>query len=365
MRFCPPQCANFPWFRCIGPCLVFGLIVYCTWGFAHKLCYDQINRNFHQRGTAIGLICCVSFLDLLLILVWYQAAIAVGPGRLPKVPPYMLVPEPVSSSSSSDSSAIVHSLVPPICYQCCPRGNPIWCMACESVKTERAHHSSDLNYCVPRFDHRCAWLGAVIGRDNYRFFIQFVTYMVVLSMFIFVPIFAFIKKIIDEGSSRRLLNPNLIAILIIAVLAWLMTTSMLVTHAFCIMTNSTSVELMAKKDKSHFNRTVCYYSSETKSRYVVEIKNNELRSLWRKKGVWHNVVDFLGPNVLLWFLPFNYNSKRDSHDSDHAICPSCPLQSILGSYYESFSEPTIDLVEKKIAANDYLTTFHAYGDKYL
>lgn len=344
---------------------MFGLAVYCTWGFAHELCYNQIDKRFHQRAAAIGLMFAVSFLDVLLVIIWYQAAIAVGPGRLPKVPPYMILPEDFSIDRIGDPAETAHSLVPPVCYQSCPRGNPIWCSACDSVKTERAHHSSDMEYCVPRFDHKCAWLGAVIGRDNYRFFIQFVMYMAILSLFVFVPICAFIRRIIHDGDTQHSLNPNLIVILIIAVFAWLMTTSMLVTHTVCIVTNTTSVEVMARRDDSSFNRTVCYYSFKAGMRYVVQLKNNELHSLWRKKDLWLNMVDFLGSNMLLWFLPLRSNDNEPNQDLEEMDNKVLPLQRVLGHYYEPFSDETIDLIEKKIANNDYLTTLHAYGDRYI
>lgn len=365
MEFCLPRWGCVPWFRFTGPLILFGLIIYCTWGYAHKLCYDQIWQRFQQRPTAIGLICTVSFLDALLIFIWYQAAIAVGPGRLPKVPPYMILPEAFSIDNVDDQTADGHSLIPPVCYQSCPRGNPIWCPACDSVKTERAHHSSDLKYCVPRFDHRCAWLGIVIGKDNYRFFIQFSMYMSILSLIVFVSICAFIRRIVHDGSSHRSLNANIIVVLIIAAFGWLMTISMLLAHAMCIATNSTSVELMARNEKSAYNRMICCYSFETKMRYVVELRKDELRSPWRKSTIWRNAVDCLGPNVLLWLVPLTFGKRQASGDLEDKEVQQPPIQKTLGQYYEPFSSQTMDLLEKKIANGDYLTTFHAYGDKYI
>lgn len=356
MAFYVPRWRCPSWVKFAGPVVLLALTIYCTWGFSHRLCYDQLYKRLGHKSVAVGLICVVSFLDALLIVIWCQIKI-LGPGRLPKVPPYMIVPDESSNDPNSDGSTIIPSIIPPLCYQSGPNGQPIWCNDCGSVKTDRTHHSSDLKCCVPRFDHRCVWLCAIIGKDNYRLFLQFVMYMAILTVIVLVSICVFLRQI------RHNLDHNLIAILIITVFGYMMTTTLLLTHLLCILKNRTSVEVMA-----HKNGTLnycCYYNSEDRCRYVVQLERNEYGELWCKRPLWLNFKDFLGSNFLFWFIPLGFPNDSNVKDLEINNSGSSTQQAILGRYYESYSDESKEMIEKKIADNHCLTTFYAYGDRYI
>lgn len=344
------------WTRYIGPFMLLVLAVYCTWGFAHRLCYDKIYKKLHHRSVAIGLICTVSFLDALLIFIWCQIVI-IGPGRLPKVPPYMLVRDEIGSDVSSMDEKVCQSLIPPLLYQSGPNGQPIWCTACGSVKTDRAHHSSDLKCCVPRFDHKCLWLCAIIGKDNYRLFLQFGMYMAALTVIVVVSICVFLGKI------RHELDHNLVAILIISLVGSLMSGTMLFTHLMCIAKNRSSIEVMARNNKQNIPSYCCYYNSKDGCRYVVQLDKDEYSKLWCKKSLWLNFSEILGSNVLLWIIPVGF--PNCSADQDLESGKRTGLQKILGRYYESYGEKTKEIISRKIQDKKYLTKFYAYGDKFI
>ncbi|QLQ78348.1 hypothetical protein HG537_0A05950 [Torulaspora globosa] len=336
------------WVKYSVPFMLMALIAYCTWGFAHRLCYDQLFKRLGHQSVAIGLICVVTLLDALLIVVWCQIKI-IGPGRLPKVPPFMIMAE---------GDEMIRSVVPPLCYQSGPNGEPIWCNSCGSVKTDRAHHSSNLNYCVPRFDHTCVLLCAVIGKDNYRLFLQFVMYMAVLAVIVVVSICVFLKQI------RKDLDHNLIAILVITIWGYIVSTAMLCTHFMCIMKNRTTIEIMGRKKNHGKLSYCCYYSSKDGCRYVVQLERDERSNLWRKRSTWRNFSEFLGSNVIFWFIPLGFpsSSHQDlemNNDSGYRTLPT-----ILGRYYESYGDESKEIIEKKIAENQYVTKFYAYGDRY-
>lgn len=59
------------------------------------------------------------------------------------------------------------------------------------------------------------------------------------------------------------------------------------------------------------------------------------------------MVDFLGSNMLLWFLPLRSNDNEPNQDLEVIDGKVLPLQRILGHYYEPFSDQTIDLIEKR------------------
>lgn len=370
------------WFRFVLPGIVFGLLCYCTWAYCHKLCYDQIYKQFHHRSVAIGLICAVCFLDAIVVFIWYQMVIWVGPGTQPHVAPFLILPEVskedaneegANGEGSQDASMEYDAVIPPRCYQCDPHGYPIWCSPCQSLKMERTHHSSELGHCVPRFDHYCLWVGTVIGRDNYRLFVQFVTYFSSLLLLMWLSICVYIRDITQRHRGHNPpLNVNVILTLALALFGWLMNTSMLAATVFYMAQNKTSLEaIMDSKRKNFGTRKIfCYYSVPNKSRFVVEFDKTEFHAFWSKKTMLANLKDFMGPNMLMWIIPlgkpYTFPCKTKLSDYGNHLLPSgqkTTLEEILGPYEESFSDYTIQAIEDKIAKGNYLTTLRAFGDE--
>ncbi|KAI9253218.1 DHHC palmitoyltransferase-domain-containing protein [Sporodiniella umbellata] len=60
---------------------------------------------------------------------------------------------------------------------------PKICAKCQLPKPERAHHCSVCNDCVLKFDHHCPWIHNCVGHFNYRYFVLFMTYVVVAAAY--------------------------------------------------------------------------------------------------------------------------------------------------------------------------------------
>lgn len=346
------------WTRFLMPIGIFLLMTYGTWAFSHKLCYDQIYKHYRHKSVAIGLIVIVCFLQLILLLIWFQLAVTVGPGRLPRVLPNLIL-------KTQDSDLDGEPADPLVCYQCDPNGYPIWCNSCQGIKTERAHHSNDLGYCVPKFDHKCLWLGSIIGKDNYRLFVQYCVFMAAWLAIIWTSIVAYIRRIIKNyGGHGSHLNGNLIAILIITTSCWLMVTMLLLTQLNCIVTNRTSIEIMERRKKYSLRRMFCYYNPDDKCRYVVELNKKEYVSCWSKGCWWNNAVESLGPNILMWVIPWGTPISTFDYDQERNIDGNkSTLDRALGPYREIISNKTIELIRRRIRNDEYLTKLRVYDNK--
>lgn len=64
-----------------------------------------------------------------------------------------------------------------------PTPNAKYCHQCMAVKPARAHHCSVAGACVMHLDHYCPWTNNSIGRNNQKFFIQFIIYVFFGSLY--------------------------------------------------------------------------------------------------------------------------------------------------------------------------------------
>ncbi|KAI6170506.1 DHHC zinc finger domain containing protein [Aphelenchoides bicaudatus] len=62
------------------------------------------------------------------------------------------------------------------------------CVKCASYRPPRAHHCRVCKRCVRRMDHHCPWVNNCVGEMNQKFFLQFVLYVGILSIYAIVII---------------------------------------------------------------------------------------------------------------------------------------------------------------------------------
>ncbi|CCD26363.1 palmitoyltransferase PFA5 NDAI_0H01890 [Naumovozyma dairenensis CBS 421] len=389
------------WFKYILPLATFAILIYGTWAYCHKFCYDQLYKRLHRHATAIVFMCIECCLSLLIFLMWLQIILLQQPLKQPTVPPYMIF------NDNTNSNNRVISTKPPLYYQCDPNGYPIWCTYCQSLKLERVHHSRQLGYCIFRFDHYCAWIGTVIGRNNYRLFIQYVFYYNLLLAWIWLSISAFIRSIVtfNEGEDR-ILNGNIIVIIILSCIFWLMTGALFVTHIYYMINNKTSLEVLASKHASKgrgmkiksklelivnktegasakdentnissnldtHNKYLCYFNSNDRFRYVFGMTTPDFNQCWKKDTTRANLNEFLGKNIITWFIPWGSPIRKAGENQGIQDLEGClaeeshryGVQKIIGAYGEKLSEKTIENFQQQITEGNYVTRFQAYGDQ--
>ncbi|XP_050415305.1 palmitoyltransferase ZDHHC3 [Patella vulgata] len=140
-------------------------------------------------------------------------------------------------------------------------GNPVqskdgWtvCIKCETYRPPRAHHCRVCRQCIRRMDHHCPWINNCVGEFNQKFFIQFLFYVGLLSVYAFGLTIA--AWIIDPGSPKELKHTKLIhsVILVIeSILFGLFVVAIGCDQISSILNDETLVE-QVKKDSNSYKR---------------------------------------------------------------------------------------------------------------
>lgn len=127
---------------------------------------------------------CVSFLRVLQVIWTDPGLVPLGDGEVHK--------EALDGTESWRPSTRYFDRYD--AYICDYQGAPLWCEKCRNWKPDRAHHSSQLGRCVRRMDHFCPYAGGIISETNHKFFIQFLFYGAVYTLFILVTWAVFLAE---------------------------------------------------------------------------------------------------------------------------------------------------------------------------
>jgi len=77
------------------------------------------------------------------------------------------------------------------------------CVKCNSFKPSLAHHCSICKRCVVKMDHHCPWVNNCVGLANHKFFLQFLLYVFLVSVYALVFTGAKFVHCIGHSPSRR------------------------------------------------------------------------------------------------------------------------------------------------------------------
>lgn len=281
------------------PYAVVIMTIYALYVYCYLFCWNEFANNA-SMSTGVAYITISGVLAFAVAFTWSRI-LMIGPGTAARIPQYELgvLSPPVISEKElvvyTDEEALCGTSSPPEIFPCDRHGFPLWCSTCQSIKPDRVHHSVTLGYCVPKMDHYCIWIGAVIGNDNYRLFLQFVFYYALKVMFILGTLGTYAYSNFD-----RLLKDRTHYIILFGLgISWmLMLGGVLYVHIGCTLANNTTIDLMryGRDDFPIFN-----FRASDGLRVVSRMRPND--PLPYDLGRFENWKLTMGPTILHWLLP--------------------------------------------------------------
>mmetsp|Transcript_14050 Transcript_14050/g.19544 ORF Transcript_14050/g.19544 Transcript_14050/m.19544 type:complete len:332 (+) Transcript_14050:20-1015(+) len=169
------------------------------------------------------------------------------------------------------------------------------CTVCNIVKPDRTHHCRTCGRCSLKMDHHCPWVSNCVGWGNYKYFVLFLTYTVIICMVVSLSMLdwvienAFYEK---AGGPRNILQFLLFIIATVFGLGLLMFT---LTHYRMIFVNLTTLESLNKR---RFRRK--------RNSSAAHLDETSIEKTFRNPydiGSKRNFEQVFGTNKLLWFFP--------------------------------------------------------------
>ena len=175
---------------------VTGLIAWCYLVFMLDILIpllDSPDKAQHEYGT----VCTIAFnIIFALAMISFLRAVFTDPGYIPDS--WSVHPDDLESGERTRLMPAVlqtqekkHDGTVRICRKSKP---PMY-------KPDRAHYCRVMQRCVLKMDHFCPWLNNCIGFYNHKFFVLFVAYMALITVFMVVvmtPVFVNIVSNMEQ-----------------------------------------------------------------------------------------------------------------------------------------------------------------------
>lgn len=116
------------------------------------------------------------------------------------------------------------------------------CRFCEIVKPLRTHHCRRCRKCILKMDHHCGYLNNCIGFGNYRPYIVFLFYTMLLCFFLSTTMLRGLKFYINSEEAMTTIILVYILSYLLVVLGLVVTGGLFFTHLTFILRGVTTIE---------------------------------------------------------------------------------------------------------------------------
>tara|TARA_B110001452_G_scaffold8088_2_gene7120 strand:+ start:2294 stop:3181 length:888 start_codon:yes stop_codon:yes gene_type:complete len=267
---------------------VCGLITWCYLVFMLDILVPLINSSDPPQHD-YGMGCTIAFnVVFALAMISFFRAVFTDPGRIPES--WSVHPDDLETGERTRLMPAVlqtqekkHDGSVRICRKSRP---PMY-------KPDRAHYCRVMQRCVLKMDHFCPWLNNCIGFYNHKFFVLFVCYMAMITVFMVVvmtPVFVNIVSNMEQITldlKDQEFHVSLTYLMLCLLSAGL--TAFFFFHAYLVMFNYTTIEFLEKRG--------CSPPPNHVNRYSV--------------GFFGNICSVFGNNLLTWWLPVRWTVEGD------------------------------------------------------
>lgn len=189
------------------------------------------------------------------------------------------------------------------------------CKREQHIKPMRAHHCRICGTCVLMMDHHCPWVGQCVGAFNYKFFVIFLFWSSLYTLWILGTLVGLVAKNTSHPSFS--IDSQHIVLIALSGIFSLFTVMMLAAHVFMTLSNVTSIESLRIQDMRVDEKEILAELVPTCSTMNVFKKRRQIMKEWDREwgrprsemNIWWlgskkaNWEQRMGKSKLGWILP--------------------------------------------------------------
>lgn len=281
---------------------------------------DRYHEVF-TRPTTIGLACVHAV--LVSMMAWcYLRMRLTNPGEIPR--PHNLTLKELHALEAGDMSISLLSL-PELSakeFSVCESNGAIkFCRTCQIYRPIRATHCHETGRCIVKLDHYCPALSSAIGVGNYKYFINFLFYTVLLTIYLQIVSFLAYFRLDKSG---WILTISVLS----SVIGFMGVVPFFILHLTYIRDNVTTredtTEILGMQKVERSLLTVRCRVRANWQKYgilpaaslrdsIVLVGLDYKMKPWKRDTIWENWSSVMGVHCWEWILPIaptrNYNKN--------------------------------------------------------
>lgn len=277
---------------------VIAIIVWSYYAYVIQLCIFMVREEL-KKALYLGF-----FHFFFLMLIWaYCYTVSMKNGIIPSQ--FKLPESEYDRLIHANSEDMQKYILEMFCHDLpnlnrTLNGTVRYCDKCRQIKPDRSHHCSVCGECVLKMDHHCPWVNNCVSFTNYKFFMLFLIYSLMYSLYIMgtsAEFFVVYWKGDLEGPGKF----HVVFLFFVACMFAISLLSLFGYHCYLVLHNRTTLEAFAAP---------IFAGGPRKNAYDL--------------GKMNNIREVFGNDWKLWLVPvsttlgngytFSLNSRRKDEE---------------------------------------------------